>query len=155
MLVVAGGGFALYWYLNNYGPNGAVSAGSLSWWSQWFGTAAGARYTAGSPLVKSPDGGYAWVFIYSFATPDEARTFMKTRSDAAQCSKEYTLVAGNKDGQYDGFNGKAGEGRTKWSVQESRTVGGAEVQSADDGRVVELLRCRGDARHRVLLVDQI
>ena len=40
-LVIGGGAFALYWYLNNYGPNGAISAaGGLSWWQSWFGGAA-------------------------------------------------------------------------------------------------------------------
>jgi len=38
LLLVAGGGLALYWYLTNYGPTGAVSAGSVSWWNSWFGT---------------------------------------------------------------------------------------------------------------------
>lgn len=37
---IAGGLYAVYWYLNNYGPTGAVSAGSVSYWNSWFGTAA-------------------------------------------------------------------------------------------------------------------
>jgi hypothetical protein len=50
-LILVGGGLVLYWYLNNYGPNGAVtnSAGAVvgqSWWQSWFGgTAAAAANT--------------------------------------------------------------------------------------------------------------
>lgn len=37
--IVAVGGYALYWYLNSYGPNGAVSTfgGPGSYWASWFG----------------------------------------------------------------------------------------------------------------------
>jgi hypothetical protein len=41
MLIVAGGGYALYWYLSNYGPNGPIAtAGGVSYWTTWFGAAA-------------------------------------------------------------------------------------------------------------------
>ena len=44
LLVLGVGAVALYWYLNNYGPNGAItnSAGQvigLSYWQTWFGGA--------------------------------------------------------------------------------------------------------------------
>lgn len=39
-LIVGAGGFAIYWYVTNYGPNGAVSAGAVSWWNTWFGATA-------------------------------------------------------------------------------------------------------------------
>jgi hypothetical protein len=44
-LAIAGGVYAVYWYINNYGPNGAVydttgNAVQPSYWSTWFGTAA-------------------------------------------------------------------------------------------------------------------
>jgi hypothetical protein len=47
---IAGGLYAVYWYLNNYGPTGAVSAGSVSYWSSWFGG------TAAAPVVTQPTG---------------------------------------------------------------------------------------------------
>lgn len=48
-VAIAGGAYALYWYLTNYGPGGAVSAGSVSWWSTWFGgTVAAPATTTGS-----------------------------------------------------------------------------------------------------------
>lgn len=36
---IAGGAYLVYWYVTNYGPNGAVSAGAESYWNTWFGVA--------------------------------------------------------------------------------------------------------------------
>ena len=37
---IAGGAYLVYWYLTNYGPNGAVTAANpVSYWSNWFGAA--------------------------------------------------------------------------------------------------------------------
>lgn len=50
IVVIAGGGYLLYWYLQNYGPNGAVSVagGAGSYWASWFGGA-----TTTTPAVTS------------------------------------------------------------------------------------------------------
>lgn len=54
LLVVAGGGLALYYYLNNYGPNGAIATvGGLSWWATWFGTSTGATTSTTSGGTSS------------------------------------------------------------------------------------------------------
>lgn len=63
ILLVVGGGAVLYWYLNNFGPNGAVtnSAGAVvgqSWWQSWFGgtgtaTVAGATTTTPTPTTTN------------------------------------------------------------------------------------------------------
>lgn len=43
--LLAGGAYAVYWYVTNHGPNGAVygvggvSTGNVSYWDTWFGTA--------------------------------------------------------------------------------------------------------------------
>jgi hypothetical protein len=46
---IAGGAYALYWYINNYGPSGAVAVagGPGSYWASWFGT------TATTPVVTA------------------------------------------------------------------------------------------------------
>ena len=46
--LIAGGGFAVYWYITNYGPNGAASAGNVSWWQTWFGTSTAAQVATGT-----------------------------------------------------------------------------------------------------------
>jgi hypothetical protein len=51
VVLVAGGGLAVYWYITNYGPNGAVSAGNASWWQTWFG---GAPAQAAVPPATQP-----------------------------------------------------------------------------------------------------
>lgn len=43
LVAVLGGGYAAYWYMTNYGPNGAVhnAAGAkvgMSYWDSWFGS---------------------------------------------------------------------------------------------------------------------
>lgn len=38
-LAIAGGAYLAYWYVTNYGPSGAVSAGHISYWDTWFGSA--------------------------------------------------------------------------------------------------------------------
>lgn len=35
---IAAGGYLAYWYVTNYGPLGAVSAGAVSYWDTWFGS---------------------------------------------------------------------------------------------------------------------
>ena len=55
LLVIGAGAVALYWYLNNYGPNGAItnSAGQvigLSYWQTWFG---GATTTTATTVATS------------------------------------------------------------------------------------------------------
>ena len=55
ILVLGAGAVALYWYLNNYGPNGAItnSAGQvigLSYWQTWFG---GATTTTATTVATS------------------------------------------------------------------------------------------------------
>lgn len=37
---IAGGAYLVYWYVTNYGPMGAVSAGAMSYWDSWFGQSA-------------------------------------------------------------------------------------------------------------------
>lgn len=44
---IAAGAYGLYWYISNYGPNGAVTdangnaiPGAVSYWNSWFGSAA-------------------------------------------------------------------------------------------------------------------
>ena len=60
ILLMVGGAAAAYWYITSYGPNGAVSAGSVSWWTTWFGgTAATAPVTVPAPVptpISSPGG---------------------------------------------------------------------------------------------------
>ena len=46
MIILLGGGAAAIWYLMNYGPNGAVSSGAVSYWNTWFGGA-----TAAAPVT--------------------------------------------------------------------------------------------------------
>jgi hypothetical protein len=66
IILLIGGGIAAWWYLTNYGPNGAVSAGNVSYWDTWFGTAA-ATATSSTPTSADPNPGYdywngtAWV----------------------------------------------------------------------------------------------
>jgi hypothetical protein len=51
-LILGGGALAVYWYLNNYGPNGAVSASNPSYWQSWFGTVAAPAVTA-APIANT------------------------------------------------------------------------------------------------------
>jgi hypothetical protein len=52
ILLMVGGAAAAYWYITSYGPNGAVSAGNVSWWTTWFGgTAVGAPVTVEGPAT--------------------------------------------------------------------------------------------------------
>jgi hypothetical protein len=61
LLLIGAGGYALYWYLNNYGPSGAAfnSAGqqiAATWWSTWFGAPAAAAVsttTTTNPLTST------------------------------------------------------------------------------------------------------
>jgi len=53
ILLLLGGAAAAYYVLNNYGPNGAVSAGGPSYWQSWFGTSALAATTA-APAPSAP-----------------------------------------------------------------------------------------------------
>ena len=62
-LIVAAGGLAVWWYLNNYGPNGAIATyGGTSFWTQWFGGTAAATTTTGTgtatPTSVDPNPGY-------------------------------------------------------------------------------------------------
>lgn len=62
-LIVAAGGLAVWWYLNNYGPNGAIATyGGTSYWTQWFGGTAAATTTTGTgtatPTSVDPNPGY-------------------------------------------------------------------------------------------------
>lgn len=55
IVVIAGGGYLLYWYLQNYGPNGLVPStpgGPGSYWYSWFGSGAGTQ-TAAQQLAAS------------------------------------------------------------------------------------------------------
>jgi hypothetical protein len=51
--LIAGGAYALYWYVTNYGPNGPVSATNPSWWSTWFGGTAGTGTTAATTTTTT------------------------------------------------------------------------------------------------------
>lgn len=53
---IAAGGLLVYWYVNNYGPTGAVSAGHPSYWDTWFGTAAVTPVTTGTPAPGTTAG---------------------------------------------------------------------------------------------------
>jgi len=61
-VAVAAGGFALYWYLTKYGPNGAVTdssgnpiVGAVSYWDTWFGgVAAGTAGTVAGAATQTP-----------------------------------------------------------------------------------------------------
>jgi len=61
ILLMVGGAAAAYWYITSYGPNGAGSAGNVSWWTTWFGgtaaTAATTPVTAPVPTPISSSGG--------------------------------------------------------------------------------------------------
>ncbi len=53
--MIAGGAYALYWYVTNYGPagkitdaNGNAIPGATSWWASWFGASAAAAPGAGA-----------------------------------------------------------------------------------------------------------
>lgn len=55
ILLLAGGAALAYWYVTSYGPTGAVSAGSVSWWNTWFGAApAPASAPVVTPTPASP-----------------------------------------------------------------------------------------------------
>jgi hypothetical protein len=54
-LVIGGGVFAVYWYVTNYGPLGAVSAGHVSYWDTWFGNAPAPVQTSTGPVVVNPN----------------------------------------------------------------------------------------------------
>lgn len=59
LIILLGGAAAAYWYITNYGPNGAVSAGNVSWWTTWFGGTAAAlppASTTTTPPTPTPTG---------------------------------------------------------------------------------------------------
>lgn len=54
-VMIAAGAYGVYWYITNYGPQGAVNdttgkpiPGNVSWWNSWFGTSTTA------PQVQPP-----------------------------------------------------------------------------------------------------
>jgi hypothetical protein len=59
ILLMVGGAAAAYWYITSYGPNGAVSAGNVSWWTTWFGagTAPASTVTASPPTSTGTSAG--------------------------------------------------------------------------------------------------
>ena len=52
--LIVGGGVLTCWYIINYGPNGHVSTGALSWWDTWFG--AGTPVPAGTGTTPAATG---------------------------------------------------------------------------------------------------
>lgn len=50
-LAIGGGLYLTYWYLTNYGPTGAVSAGHASYWDTWFGSTTTTTTAAGTTAV--------------------------------------------------------------------------------------------------------
>jgi hypothetical protein len=60
LALVAGGGYLLYWYLNNYGPNGAAFSATgvqvgPTYWQQWFGGTTTPAVAA--PVTTAPAAG--------------------------------------------------------------------------------------------------
>lgn len=53
---IAGGAYAVYWYITSYGPTGAVSAGHASYWDTWFGGATAQPQTQPQPGAQVPVG---------------------------------------------------------------------------------------------------
>lgn len=49
---IAGGAYLAYWYVTHYGPNGLVSAGSVSYWDTWFGASTPTTSTT-TPLTDA------------------------------------------------------------------------------------------------------
>jgi hypothetical protein len=47
--LIVGGGVLAYWYVTNYGPNGHVATGAVSWWDTWFGATTTTPVPATSP----------------------------------------------------------------------------------------------------------
>ena len=47
--LIVGGGVLAYWYATNYGPNGHVATGAISWWDTWFGAGTPAPAQATTP----------------------------------------------------------------------------------------------------------
>lgn len=52
--LIVGGGVLAYWYVTNYGPNGHVATGAISWWDTWFGAATPAPAPAGTAVATLP-----------------------------------------------------------------------------------------------------
>ena len=68
-LAIAGGAYALYWYLTNYGPSGAVTAGGVSWWNSWFGGSVAAPATTTTTTTTNGSGAGAGSGVPGTLTP--------------------------------------------------------------------------------------
>jgi hypothetical protein len=74
LLILGGGGLALYWYLTSNGPNGAVAtAGGLSYWQTWFGTSASTAVSS-APAVTASSTSTPISLITSFSVPPASAT---------------------------------------------------------------------------------
>jgi hypothetical protein len=76
ILLMVGGAAAAYWYITSYGPNGAVSAGAVSWWNTWFGTTAALppASTTTTPPATTPSGSSTATGVTPPTTPVTAPT---------------------------------------------------------------------------------
>jgi hypothetical protein len=60
IVLLVGGAAAAYWYITNYGPQGAVygangaATGAVSWWNTWFGTGTTTAAAALPPASTVP-----------------------------------------------------------------------------------------------------
>lgn len=90
--------------------------------------AAGVLVAMSSPSMQTADGGMVGFLVYAFADDESAAELMRSTSSQVQCpGYEYTLVEGTGPDHYDGFGGKFGDGKAKWTIREAVTVGAVDV----------------------------
>jgi hypothetical protein len=106
LVAVLGGGYLLYWYLTNYGPNGqAVPGSGQTWWDQWFGgmgSGAGTGSGAGAGAAVPP-GAAIWPnasAVSAGSGSGSAGTGSTGTNTGTNTSTSNTNQGSNEDGGY-------------------------------------------------------